>query len=973
VAVGRLLLSKEPGRSPSTDARTGGRAARNPSTGNCQTVAPVLLSVMAIGDRELGLRGRRAQCQELDRLVASARSGESKVLVLRGDAGVGKTALLDYLADSASGCRIARVAGDESEMELAFAGLQQFCAPMLDHLDRIPVPQRVALSTAFGLSAGEPPDRFLVGLAVLSLLAEVADSQPLVCLIDDIHWLDRVSAQTFAFVGRRLLAESVALVFAERSEAEEQDLRGLPELPIKGLGDADSRWLLKSALHGPLDAAVCDRIVAETRGNPLALLELPRGLTSAELAGGFGLPDTVPLANRIEEEFIRRLDPLPADTRRLLLAAAVEPVGDVTLLWRAAQVLGIGIDAAVAAEASGLVEIGARVRFRHPLVRSAACRSAGKGELHTVHRALAEVTDPDLDPDRRAWHRARAAVGPDEEVAVDLLRSAHRAEARGGLAAAAAFLEEATRLTLDPVRRAQRALGAAHAKYLAGAPEAALGLLAVAESGPFDELQGAKMDLLRAQIAYVYRPGSEAPPLLLKAAKRLEGLDITLARETYLDAFTAAVIVGRLSRGADMAEVATAVRLAPAPSSPPLACDHLLDGLALVHTDGRGAGTPLLKRALSAFRNKETSAEGELRWLWIAGRVAQDLWDDEAWYALCTRHVHLARQMGGLAVLPIALRSRIFVHCLAGELDEGAALTEEVKGVTDATGTELAAYGAVALSAWRGDEAEALRLIGSTIADVSSRGEGMGVGIGQFLTALLYNGLGRYAEALAAAKVACEYDDMGVLSWALTETIEAAARSDQHEVGVAALERLSESTQAGGSDWALGIEARSRALLSQDDIAERLYREAIDRLSRTRVLIELARTHLLYGEWLRRIGRRVDAREQLRTAYEMLSRMGANGFAERARRELLATGETVRKRTDDTRDDLTAQEEQIARLASEGRTNPEIGAELFISSRTVEWHLRKVYPKLGITSRKQLQGALLDARGPSGVPVSTGL
>jgi DNA-binding CsgD family transcriptional regulator len=932
-------------------------------------MSPLISGVASYGPA-LGLRGRRGECQELDRLVASARSGESRALVLDGEAGVGKTALLDYLAQSASGCRIARVAGDESEMELAFAGLHQFCAPMLDQLDRIPVPQRVALATAFGLSAGNPPDRFLVGLAVLSLLSEVAEMQPLVCIVDDAQWLDQVSAQTFAFVARRLLAESVTLVFAQRS-GEGRELQGLPVLSIRGLGDADARWLLRNAIGGPMDVAVRDRIIAETRGNPLALLELPRGMTSVELAGGFRLPGSVPLASHIEEGFIRRLGPLPSETRRLLTTAAVEPIGDVTLLWRAAEVLGIGPSAAIAAEAAGLVDIGARVRFRHPLVRSAACRAAGNSEVREAHRALAQATDPELDPDRRAWHRAQAAVEPDEDVAAELVRSADRAQARGGLAAAAAFLEEATRLTLNPEHRACRSLAAAQAMYLAGAPESALGLVAAAEVGPLDELERAQADLLRGQVAFVYRPGSDAPRLLLKAAKRLEALDIVLARETYLDAFTAALMVGRLSRGADMDEVATAVRLAPSPSTS-RAPDFLLDGLALLVTKGRAAGTPVLRRALKAFHNQECSAEQELRWLWLAGRVAQDLWDDESWHELCTRHVQLARKSGALAVLPIALRSRIFVHTLAGELDKGAALTEEVKGVTDATGSELAAYGAVALSAWRGDEAETSGLIETTIADVSRRGEGMGVAISQFLRASLYNGLGRYAEAFTAAGVACEYDDLGVLAWAQTEMIEAASRSDQHEVGAALVEQLAQSTQASGTDWALGIEARSRALLSDDNGAECLYQEAIDRLSRTRILIELARSHLLYGEWLRRIGRRVDARDQLRTAHAMLSHMGANGFAERARQELMATGEKVRKRTDETRDDLTAQEEQIARLACDGYTNPEIGAELFISPRTVEWHLRKVYPKLGISSRKQLQGALSDLRSSAAASVGTG-
>jgi DNA-binding CsgD family transcriptional regulator len=907
-----------------------------------------------------GLRGRDEECEVLDRLLAGVRAGESQVLVIRGEAGMGKTVLLHYVAERASGCRVARAAGVESEMELAFAGLHQLSAPFLDRLERLPEPQRDALATAFGLSAGEPPDRFLVGLAVISLLADVAEEAPLVCLVDDAHWLDQVSAQTLAFVARRLLAERVALLFAVREPSNAHELAGLEELVVGGLSESHACALLDSAISGPVDERVRDRIVAETRGNPLALLEMPRGMTAGELAFGFGLPDSMPMAGRIEDGFLRRLEPLPAQTRRLLLAAAVEPVGDLALLWRAAERLGVGADAAASAEAAGLIELGARVRFRHPLVRSAACRAADVHALQEVHRALGEVTDADLDPDRRAWHRAHAAVGPDEEVAGELERSADRAQTRGGLAAAAALLEEAARLTLDPALRAQRALAAAQAKHEAGAPDSALALLAMAEAGPFDALQRARVDLLRAEIVFASRRGNDAPPLLLKAGKQLEPLDIGLARETYLDAFTAAVLVGRLSHGADVVEVARAARVAPAPSAQPRAPDLLLDGLSLLVTDGREAATPLLKQALSAFRGEDVSTEEGLRWLWLAGRVAQDLWDDESWEVLCTLHVRLARRAGALTVLPIALRSRIFVHSFWGELDEGAALTGEVQAVNEATGTRLAAYGAVALAALRGQEAEALRLIEATIEDVTSRGEGMGLGISHFATALLYNSRGRYAEALAAAESACEYDDLGVLAWALTELVEAAARSGKREAALAAVERLTKSTRAGATDWALGIEARSRALVSDDDAAEPLYREALERLGRTRVRVELARARLLYGEWLRREGRRLDAREQLRSAHEMFAAMGIEGFAERARRELLATGETVRKRTPETRDELTAQESQIARLAGEGRTNPEIGAELFISPRTVEWHLRKVFAKLDIGSRKELRATMPD-------------
>jgi DNA-binding CsgD family transcriptional regulator/tetratricopeptide (TPR) repeat protein len=897
----------------------------------------------------------------LDRLLASARAGDSGALVLRGEPGIGKTALLGYLLGRASGCRTARAVGVEAEMELAFAGLHQLCAPFLDRLDRLPGPQRDALCTAFGLLAGNAPDRFLVGLALLSLLSEVAEDQPLVCVVDDAQWLDHASAQALAFVARRLGAESVALVFAVREPAAERYLTGLTELVVPGLIDGEARALLLSVITGPVDEQVRDRIVAETRGNPLALLELPRGLTPQELAGGFGLPDAAALSGRIEDSFRRRLEPLPPATRLLLTVAAAEPIGDPVLVWRAADQLGVEADAASPAVAAGLVDFAGQVRFRHPLVRSAVYRAASPEERRSVHGALADATDPGTDPDRRAWHRAHATSGPDEEVADELERSAVRAQTRGGLAAAAAFLQEAARLTPEPARRAQRALAAAQANHQAGAPDAALAMLVMAQARPLDELQRARVNLLRAEIAFASRRGSDAPPLLLKAARQLEPLDLGLARETYLEAFTAAVLAGRLSRGADVAEVSRAARLVPAPSAPPRAPDFLLDGLALLVTDGRAAGTPLLKQSLRAFSGQEISTEEGLRWLWLAGRVADDLWDDESWEVLCTRHVKLARQAGALTVLPIALRSRIFVHVFAGELDEGAALMQEVRAVTEVTGTQLAAYGAVALAAWRGREAEAAELIKATIDDVTSRGEGMGLSISYHARALLYNGLGRYAEARAAAGQAGEHEDLGIFAWALTELVEAASRSGGPEVAAAALERLAETTRTAGTDWALGIEARSRALLSEGDAAEGLYREAIERLGRTRIRVEAARAHLLYGEWLRRRGRRADARQQLRTAHEMCTAMGVEAFAERARRELLATGETVRDRGVETREELTAQEAQIAGLAGDGKTNPEIGAELFISPRTVEWHLRKVYPKLGISSRRQLREALADA------------
>jgi DNA-binding CsgD family transcriptional regulator len=909
------------------------------------------------------LWGRKKQCEALDGLLADVRAGRSGALVIRGEPGIGKTALLGYAADTAQDFQVARAEGAESEMELPFAALHQLCGRMLSRLDLLPVPQREALGVAFGLCLGSAPDRFLVGLAVLGLLSGAAADQPLLCLIDDAQWLDPTSAQVLAFVARRLDTESVAMLFGTRDSAAKGDLTRLSGLTLEGLSDADARALLASILPGPLDERVRDRIIAESAGNPLALLELPHAATTAELAGGFGLPGAGSLSGRIEDIFRRRLAPLPATTRRLLLLAAAEPVGDPALLWRAANRLGIGIEAADAAESEGLLEFGARLTFRHPLVRSAIYRSTSPHERRAVHRALAEATDPKLDPDRRALHRAHAAVGPDENVAAELERSAGRAQARGGLAAAAAFLEQATRLTPSPALRGKRALAAAKAKHQAGAPHAALGLLATAQEGPLDELQRARVDLLRGQIAFAVNRGSDAPPLLLSAAKRLESLDVGLARETYLDALWAAMFVGRLATGGGLLEVAQAARGAPPPSQPPRPADLLLDGLALLITDGFAAGTPMLRRALSAFRSEDVSREDGLRWLWLACRAAANLWDDETWAVLAIRQVQLARDAGALTVLPIALNSRIYLHLNVGELAAAAALIEEAEAVTDATGSRLAPYGVLLLAGWRGREAAASELIEASMKEVVARGEGLGLTVIQWASAVLYNGLGRWEDALAAAQRAGEDPHEQLFStWAAVELIEAATRSGLPEHAAGALERLSRSTGASGSDWALGIEARSRALISDGEAAERLYREAIDRLGRTQMRVELARAHLLYGEWLRRENRRIDAREQLRTAHQMLTAMGADGFAERAVRELHATGERVRKRIPDTPTQLTARETQIARLAGDGLSNPEIAAQLFMSPRTVEYHLHKVFTKLGIRSRNQLHGALSNGR-----------
>jgi DNA-binding CsgD family transcriptional regulator len=902
------------------------------------------------------LHGRVVECEQLDELVSAVRSGRSGALVVRGEPGCGKSALLDYVAARSGGCRLDRVLGVEAELELPYAKLHQLCMPVLDRVELLPTPQREALQTAFGLTNGRQPDPFLVGLAALSLLSDVAETQPLVCLVDDAHWLDHASALVLAFVARRLEAESILLVFAEREEAALDELAGLPELHLGGLSPTDARELLEASSLGPLDERVLDRIVAESRGNPLALLELPRGVSSASLAGGlaFALPDSLPLVSRIEASFRRRVGRLPEETQRLLLVGAAEPLGDPVLLWRAAAGLGISPEAAAPAEMAGLVEVGSRVTFRHPLLRSVIYRAASPDERRRVHGELATATEPTLDPDRRAWHRAHATLAPDEDVAAELESSADRAQARGGLAAAAAFLQRSAELTREPRRRARRALAAARAKGLAGLSEAASDLVATATQGPLTPYDSAIAERLRGQIALEISRNGDAAELLLDAARRLEGLDVRVARETYLEALWAAVGAGRF--GAGVVVAAEAARAAPS-AEPATPTDTLVDGLAVLYTDGFASGAPILKRALAMFRDLRDPDERELRGTLIAARIAGELLDDDTWNVLATRHVQLARQSGLYGVLPVSLGYLGAMRVHEGNLDAAAALLGESDAIVARTGNPTYLT-RLLLAACRGDEAESSMLNEALEQAATARGHGLILTVCENVTSLLQNGLGHYERALEAAEQACAHDDLSLWSWSLPELVEAAVRSGDHEMAVAAHERFSERARVSGTVLARGLDARSRALVSEDGSAEAAYGEAIELLGRTRVRLSLARAKLLYGEWLRRHRRRADARAQLRAAYDMFSDFGADAFVERARRELAATGETVRRRNDETRGQLTPQERQIARLAADGHTNPEIGAQLFLSARTVEWHLGKVFTKLGIHSRRELRGAL---------------
>ena len=884
------------------------------------------------------LLGRQAECAALDRVLEDVTGGRGRVLMVRGEEGSGKSTLLAYVAERAHKCLVLPVAGVESEQEMPYGGLHQLCAPLLVHLDGLPAPQRDALGVVFGLAAGPPPDRLMVGLATLNLLAEAAAAQPVLALIDDVQWLDSASAYVLSFVARRLETDAVGLVGATR-ESGDDVYAGLPTVWVRGLSDADARTLLLRTVPGYMDVAVLDQIVAESHGNPLALLELPRTWSPTDLAGGFGLPGSRSVAGRIEQSYGRRLRQLPAATRLLILAAAADPLGDPALLDRAARLLGADPAALALAVDEGLIEVHRRVVFAHPLIRSAAYRYADLDDRNRVHAALADATDAEADPDRRAWHRARAAEEPDEQVAADLERSAGRAGARGGLAAAAAFLSRSTELTPDPAEQVRRALDAAFAGLRAGAFDQARRLLVLAVSGPADPLQRARVDLLHAHLAFVSRAGN-AVPLLLAAAGRLRPLDPGLSRQTYLDALVAAQSPAGRRHGPGLAEVARAARAAPSPPQGEAGADGLLlEAFVTITGDDYEVAAPAVRAALSALHAGEPSARelGQGAWL------ALGLWSDQDTHALSDRHLRAARTTGALSELPPALNIRAATLVLFGELAAAASLIEEARSVRAATGVGETPYAAAVLAGWQGRDGRSRDLIegGSAPADVAR--------------SVLGNGLGRHDEALEAAQRACAAPgETTARNQALPELVEAAVRCGRDDLAEQALRELTRRAEASGSDWALGLAAVSRAQLSHDSAD---FGRAVALLSRTRARPALARAHLLHGEWLGRAGRRADAGTELARAYEMFTAMGMTGFAERARRELLAVGAAPHRQAQ-LREEMTTQEAQIAQMAREGMSNPEIGAKLFLSARTVEWHMRKVFAKLGISSRRQLREVL---------------
>jgi DNA-binding CsgD family transcriptional regulator len=882
------------------------------------------------------LVGRQDQIDRLDELIDAARGGGGGVLVLRGEPGIGKSALLDHVERAATGFRAIRASGSEFEVELPFAALHQLCVPVLGHLDGLPVRHREALEVAFGLATGTP-DLFRIGLAALELLSAAASEGPLLCVVDDAHWLDDASARALAFLARRVGSEPVAVVFAVRWPSRAHGLDALPGLVVEGLRDADARTLLAAELRAPLDERVHDRVLAEARGNPLALLELPR-------SGGFDLPATSSVSARVEHGFQARLAELPADVRMLLTIASADPTGDPGLVWPAAQRLGVDVATGAAAEASGLVEFTTRVRFCHPLARSAVYQAADADQRHTAHRVLAEVTDAVSDPDRRAWHRAQTGTGPDEDIAAELERSASRAQARGGVAAAAAFLDRAAALSLDPGRRIGRTLAAVRAKLDAGDTDAAADLLTTVATDGLDELQHAEVDLLRGRIAFVRHGDGDGPAFILRAARRLSVVAPARARDCFLDALEMGLVVGRASGVMDL--VLAAARSAPPAPRPP----DILDALVALTTDGHRAAVPLLRPVLS-------DADGALwtRHPALASILAAELWDADAHAMVTGWLMKSGRESGSPLTLRLGLALVASAAAHAGDLGRAMTAIAEEEAIADAVEAPPLRYPRLHLAAMRGRPEEAFELIRTATAEATVRGDGQLIANAHWAAAVVHNGLADYPAALAAARRATAHGDLHLAGISLPELVEAAVRCGEPDAARSALDSLTERTNACGTPWGLGVAACSRALVTG---AEDDYRESLEHLAESTAAPARARAHLLYGEWLRREGRRRDAREHLRQAHDMAAGMGLEAFTRRAADELRATGEQARGRSAHTRDQLTVQEAHIARLVATGATSKEAAARLFLSPRTVDAHLRNIFRKLGITSRRQLKDVL---------------
>jgi DNA-binding CsgD family transcriptional regulator len=922
---------------------------------------------------ENALLGRERERMHLADMLSSARNGHGSVVLLLGEAGIGKSALLGDLAHGADDFTICRAIGVESDMELSYAGLQQLCAPIFDSRTDLPAPQRSALEKIFGLTTGSLPDRFLVGMAALGLIVSAAKRQPVMWIVDDPQWLDRSSVHTIGFISRRLPTERIAIAIAAREHLDGDDLTGLPELTLTGLGDEDARRLIP-AVSGPTDPSVRDRIIAEARGNPLALLELPRTWTSAEVADDFEEAGRATLAAKLGLVFSNRLRKLPQETQILLALAAAEPTGDPSLLKAAAHLIGLDWATAAPAERAGLIEIGRYVRFRHPLVRAVSYRTAPVSVRMEAHRALADVTDPVVDQDRRAWHRASSTVVQDEGIAKELERSAGRAKARGGLLGAATLLERAAFLTPDGPRRADRTLVAAQAKRDAGALDSALRLLSIVESEPPSELRAALTQQLRGRIAFDQGFGPEAAELLRDAAVRLERFDPTNATDTHFESLVAAIWASGPDGPGLIRKSAESARPAVPRSESQRTADLLVNAIALWATEGYEAAAPAMNLALAAARDRTFGDLDANEPLWTvenrtAGILALEAWDLETGLALAERQVTAARESGALVQLQFALHFLANYVVLTGDVSGAVTLMEEERQLSIATQMRASGHSDALLAALRGDAALALPLIDSMRDLATNDGQGRVVAFSHYLSSVQYNALGQHEHALECARRVMEWGVIGYQTLAAPELAEAASRQGDTELLADVAAWVTARAGATPTDWALGISALVNALAADAaDDPDGLYRASIERLRGTPLRFLLARAKLLYGEWLRRRGRKGDALVQLTAAHEALNEMGLTSFAERARREVSATtSRRVRKYLDDPTAELTGQELQVTRLVQDGLTNREIGVRLYLSPRTVEWHLRNVFGKVGVSTRHQLRDTNLAPYLPNGV------
>ncbi|WP_433728790.1 AAA family ATPase [Actinoplanes sp. CA-051413] len=887
--------------------------------------------MLTLSSRPDRLVGRRAETQRLTELTGRAAAGHGGALVLAGEAGIGKSALLGYAAQTAAAFRVVHASGSEFEQELPYSGLHQLCLPLLDRLSELPPRSRDALRVAFSLAEG-PSDPFQIGMAALGLLTAAAQHQPLLCLIDDAQWLDEASAQVMLFLARRVTTDPVAMLFGVRTRPDPDGFGELPRLTLPGLSDEEAKTLLVTRSPFPLDDQVRDRLIAEAQGSPLALLELPR-------AGGFVPPDGSSVPTRIEDGFRSRLDGLSPYARLLLIVASADPTGDPGLLWAAAGRLGLDLTASSDQAANtGLAEFGHRIRFCHPLARSAVYRAASAGERRTAHGALAEATDPTAAPDRRAWHRAQAGAGPDDGIADELEQSAARAQARGGVAAAAAFLERSVALSLDPARRTERTLAATQAHLDAGMTDRASELLATLETAALDEYQRARVDQLHGRVAFTRQRDDTGPKFMARAAQRLSARHPAQARDCFLDALEMSLVVGRAG-GVIRDVVATARAAAPASPAP-----DLLDALIELVSSGYPAAIPLLRRTLDGA--------GEPLWVRrpaLAVMVTAELWDVETHSTIAAWLVKQGRESGSPALLQLGLGQTVIDAALVGDLGRAIAATAEEAAIADAAGVPPLAYHRLHLAAQRGRRQDFQDVVDALDRAPTRAGHVTNI---HATAATLNNGLADYPAALAAARRVAAQDDIFLTGSTLPELIEAAVRCNEHAAAAEALVSLTERAEANGTSVGRGIAAYARGLVTgvEDD-----FRESVELLAEGNLMPYLGRAHLLYGEWLRRQGRRRDCRPHLHTAYELLSKAGADGFARRAADELRATGEKVRSQSATPYEKLTMQEVAVARLVASGATSNEVAGQLFLSKRTVDAHLRSIFRKLGLTSRRQLK------------------